>query len=446
MRSQFGKQYGWQLLVAMLVGCGASRPPQVINVATHDLGCDRVDVSEVARDRYAAYGCGRGAVYARVCEGQSCRWGRLRHGHEESVAAGSQQAPAAPREILPAPAPEQREVVPAPAPAQREILPAPAPSSAAPAPAATAPAAAAAQPVQDSQLAAGASDPNTAPVALSQGYLSDPYQATVPDQPLAQQVLYPPPAPLIETRPVAPVGNNVWIGGYWWWGPANWVWVPGYWSAPYYGYSYVAGGWYWGSGYWRYSPGGWARPGTTVIVHHGFHPRPSTSVTVRAFTPYRTVGGYNGAHRVVQSAPGGYRPSGSPLYPSQGRGVVRAAPSGYGYGSSSHYGRPSGSYSGSPGRVVSPGSTVRAPSSFGSSYRSAPSHNYGSSSGPVYRATPSHEGGRSYSSGYNGGGGGRSYGGGGGGGGRSYGGGGGGGGGGRSMGSVRVGGGGGHRR
>jgi hypothetical protein len=439
----------------------------VVNVATHDLACDRVDVNEVARDRYAAYGCGRGAVYARVCEGQSCRWGRLRHGHEESVAAGSQPA-AAPREILPAPAPQSREVTPAPAPNQREVMPAPAPNSAAPAapdaassaqaaPAApAAPAAspapapqAAQQPLQSSQLTPGASDAN-AVVPVSQGYLSDPYQVTVPAQPIAQQVLYPPPAPLVETRPYPPARNHVWISGYWWWGPSNWVWVPGYWGPSYYGYSYVAGSWYWGGRYWNYSPGGWARPGTTVIVHRNFPSRPSTIATVRAFTPYRAGPGYAGVQRVSPSSVG-YRPQGSPLYPSSQRGVVRSAPSGYGYGSSSYRGGPS-SYSGSPGRVVTPNSPVRAPSGYDRSYRSP---SYGSS-GPVYRASPSYEGGgrsyggggRSYSSG-SGGGGGRSYGGGGGGygggGGRSYGGGGGGGGGGRSMGSVRSGGGGGRR-
>jgi hypothetical protein len=461
MRSHFGKHHGWQLLLGLLIGCGASRPPQVVSVATLDLGCDKVDVSEVAQDRYAAYGCGRGAVYARVCDGQSCRWGRLRHGHEESVAAGGQQlAPPAPREVLPAPLPEQREVLPAPSP-QREVLPAPAPEGAAPSASDSASSAAQAgtgQPLENSALQAGAAD---VPVPLSQGSLSDPYQAQVPAQPLAQQVMYPPPAPLVETPPPPPQRSYVWIGGWWWWGPANWVWVPGYWGAPYYGYSYIGGSWYWGSGCWNYRPGGWARPGTTVIVHHGYPARPSTTVSVRAFTPHRAVhAGYVGGssgHRVVSAAPGGYRPHGSPLYPSAaGRTVVRAAPGSYGYGGGSSSYRGAGSYhGGSPGRVVSPNSNVRAPQSFGDSYR-APSRAYGSS-GSVYRATPnSGGGGRSYGgssgSSYSGGGG-RSYSGGGGGGGRSYSGGGGGGGGGHSYGgrgggggSVHVSPGGGHRR
>jgi hypothetical protein len=40
--------------------------------------------------------------------------------------------------------------------------------------------------------------------------------------------MYPPPAPLVETRPYPPARNYAWINGYWWWGPSNWVWVPGY--------------------------------------------------------------------------------------------------------------------------------------------------------------------------------------------------------------------------
>jgi hypothetical protein len=476
MRSRIHKRYGCWLLFATLVGCGASRPTQVVSVASHDLGCDQVDISEVAHDRYAAYGCGRGAVYARVCDGQSCRWGRLRHGHEDSVAQSQALQPER-REILPAPTPEQRQVLPAPGPASEAPLPAPAPGSAAPAasdatgqaqsaPAAPLPAPAAGQPLQNSALSAGATDVSNVPMPLSQGDLSDPYQTEVPAQPLAQQVMYPPPAPLVETRPPPPVRSHVWIGGYWWWGPANWVWVPGYWGAPYYGYSYIPGSWYWGRNCWNYAPGGWARHGTTVVVHRGYYPpRASNVVTVRAFTPHRAVhAGYaGGVHR--SHAPAGFRPYNTPLYPS--RGVVRATPGGYGrgYGGATQYRGPS-TYSGSGGvgRVVTPNSGVRAPASFGNSYRAPRS--YGSS-GSSYRSTPnSSGGGRSYSGGsYSGGGGGRSYSGGsysGGGGGRSYSGGsysgggggggrsysgGGGGGGGRSMGSVRVspGGGGGRR-
>src|SRR5687768_2315530 len=49
--------FGFALLTMVGLGCGAARPQQVVRVATHDLGCDQVDVSEVGSDRYAAYGC-----------------------------------------------------------------------------------------------------------------------------------------------------------------------------------------------------------------------------------------------------------------------------------------------------------------------------------------------------------------------------------------------------
>jgi hypothetical protein len=346
---------------------------------------------------------------------------------------------------LPAPAPEQRTVIPAPAPNNPDAssaVPAPAaPGSAVPAPdsAGAAQAAAGAQPLQDSALQAGAlpADANAnAPIPLSQGMLSDPYQAQVPAQPLAQTVLYPPPAPLVETRPYPPQRNYVWISGWWWWGPANWVWVPGYWSAPYYGYNYLPGSWYWSSGYWRYNTGGWCRPGSSVISYNHFSPRPSTTVSVRAFTPHRVVSvGPVASTRSVHSG-GAFQPRSSPLYPSTHRSVQPSG--GYRYDSGGRYNAPSGGYqygSGGVGRVVSPNSAVRQPvgygSSYGDSHRVAPSTTYRGVS-PGYRSSDSYGGGgrsysggsstRSYDSGgsrsYGGGGGGRSYGGGGGGGGR----------------------------
>lgn len=118
---------GWTVAVlglgAWLAGC-AGAPQQLQTAAAHDLRCDEVKMVEIADGRYAAHGCGRGAVYARVCGPEGCHWGRLRHGHEEEMALRGLARPASK-----APA---REVIPAPPPASREVLPAPDPAPGAP--------------------------------------------------------------------------------------------------------------------------------------------------------------------------------------------------------------------------------------------------------------------------------------------------------------------------
>jgi hypothetical protein len=404
MRAHVTTRTGWLTagLVALVAGCAGRVPPQVAGLAAHDLGCEQVEVAQVGSDRYAASGCGRGAVYAQLCEGASCRWGRLRHGHEESIVYG--QAPQGQREVLPAPPPAQREVLPAPQPEQRQVIPAPAPDGTAggesapagqpgaAAPVNVTPAPATATPT-DSPLTAGAAP------TYAQGDLSAPYEAQVPTQPVAQQVTYAPPAPLVETRPPPPVRNYVWISGYWWWGPSFvWTWVPGYWCPPYYGYTYIPGSWYWSSGYWRYGPGGWARPGSTVIVHHHHPVRPSSVAVVRSFTPHRVgpaVSNGGGVHRV--QAPRGYSPRGSPIYNSPSVRVTRPAPSGGRYYSPSYSGGQVGtSRYGAPGvgRVVSPDSAVRQRSSYGAprGYSSG-GNSYSAPRGNSYSAPRSYGGG-----------------------------------------------------
>jgi hypothetical protein len=397
MRAQSTQRSGWLTagVVVLLAGCAAKAPPQVVSVASHDLGCDQVDVAELGSDRFAASGCGRGAVYTQVCDVSGCRWGRLRHGHEQAVVYG-QVAPGT-REILPAPAPEQRQVLPAPQPEQRQIIPAPPPAGSAggenapggepgaAGPVNVTPAPASATPT-DSPLQTGAAP------AYAQGDLSVPYEAEVPTQQSVQQVTQAPPAPLIETRPPPPVRNYVWISGYWWWGTGfAWTWVPGYWCPPYYGYAYVPGSWYWSTGYWWYGPGGWARPGTTVIIHHHVPVRPSGVAVVRSFTPHRVGPAVHsgGVHRVVQAPRGGYyTPRQSPLYNSGAR-VSRPAPSGGryyspGYTGGTRYSAPSGgSRYGAPGvgRVVAPDSSVRPRSSYGNSYSAPRTYGGGGSSG-----------------------------------------------------------------
>ena len=279
---QWAKRWFWASLLSVCwVGCAGAQK-SVQNVAEHDLACDKVEVSKLGDDRFAAAGCGRGAVYKESCDDGGCRWGRMRHGHEDELARENQPPMLAPgpREVLPAPAPAQREVTPAPPPQQREVIPAPPPGAANDTqnPAASSGGEA---PASDAALASQVTP-------LSEGQLSDPYEATVPAEPTTQQVAYPPPAPLYETRPPAPYVTYVWVPGYWWWATAGWTWLPGYWCAPRPGFAFVAGGWYWGAGWWWYSPGGWAYPGTTTVVYAP-PPRPNRVVTVRTFHPQRTV-------------------------------------------------------------------------------------------------------------------------------------------------------------
>ncbi len=69
-----------------------------------------------------------------------------------------------------------------------------------------------------------------------------------------------PPAPIVETRVVAPGPRHVWIAGYHRWDGRAYVWVPGRWDLPPAGRSvWVPGhwvrhrrnGWYWVEGHWR---------------------------------------------------------------------------------------------------------------------------------------------------------------------------------------------------
>jgi len=387
------------LCVLGALGCASSGSrAAVVSIATHDLSCEHVDIAEVSQDKYAAYGCGRGAVYTQLCDDGGCRWGRLRHGHESSIAAGSQNPIAEPREVLPAPAPEPRQVLPAPAAQPREVLPAPPPDASAPGAVQGA-----------STLQQGAAP---APLSLADGELSQPYQTEIPAQPVAQQTTEPPPVPLVETRPPPPYYNHVWITGYWWWGAGpRWVWAPGYWCPPYYGYSYIPGSWYWSAGYWYYGPGGWARPGTTVIIHRGFPPRPSTVAVTRAFTPHRVVrSSAPGNVARVGRAPATFQARGSPmLAPSrvtrEGVSPSRGLPAGTSLGKS-RFGADG------IGRVVAPGSTFRPRSDFSPSFSCARSSSRSSfSSGGRSFSSGSGSGGagRSFSSGGSGGGGGRSF-------------------------------------
>jgi hypothetical protein len=68
-----------------------------------------------------------------------------------------------------------------------------------------------------------------------------------------------PPAPIVETRLVAPGPGYVWIAGYHRWNGATYAWVPGRWERPPRPRAvWVAGhwiqerrGWYFVDGHWR---------------------------------------------------------------------------------------------------------------------------------------------------------------------------------------------------
>ncbi len=69
----------------------------------------------------------------------------------------------------------------------------------------------------------------------------------------------PPPAIPDYTLPPAPAQNDIWVPGYWAWGPAGYYWVPGIWTqAPQPGYLWTPGYWAWKSGSYGWNPGYWA--------------------------------------------------------------------------------------------------------------------------------------------------------------------------------------------
>jgi len=314
----------WALFA--LLGACAGTPKQVTSVAQIDLGCEQIQTAEIAPNRYAASGCGRGGVYARLCGAGECSWVRLR-GSEQPQAVSSPAVATGnspPREVIQAPPPAPREIIQAPPPAQREIIPAPPPAGQSAAPAPSAPDVNQATPAAtgDGQLQSYTPEPTP----LSQGELSKPYQTEIPVQPVAQRVEYPPPAPLIEQRPPPPRSSYVWVGGYWSWGMNSWLWAPGYWCAPRYGFSYVPGSWYWANNYWWYGPGGWARPGSTYIVHH-VGPRSDRYRVTRSFSPYRTTQGQPSRMGTNSFGGGpGSAPSrmGTTSYGANGGGAVNA--------------------------------------------------------------------------------------------------------------------------
>ncbi len=69
----------------------------------------------------------------------------------------------------------------------------------------------------------------------------------------------PPPAPMTETRPVAPAGA-VWIAGYWHWTGMQYTWIPGHWEQARPGAVWRAPRYSLRDGTYFYEPGGWWVP------------------------------------------------------------------------------------------------------------------------------------------------------------------------------------------
>jgi hypothetical protein len=84
--------------------------------------------------------------------------------------------------------------------------------------------------------------------------------AAMPAGALPVYVKIAPPAPIVETRVVAPGPGYVWVGGYHRWDGAAYVWVPGRWAQPPRPHAVWVGGrwvhhghhgWYWKEGHWK---------------------------------------------------------------------------------------------------------------------------------------------------------------------------------------------------
>ena len=70
----------------------------------------------------------------------------------------------------------------------------------------------------------------------------------------------PPPAPIIEPRPVAPTATSVWVDGYWHWDGRHYRWEKGHWERVPRGYTrWVAPRYERHDRDYRYVPGHWER-------------------------------------------------------------------------------------------------------------------------------------------------------------------------------------------
>ena len=70
-----------------------------------------------------------------------------------------------------------------------------------------------------------------------------------------------PPVDVVETRPVAPGPNHVWIAGYQRWDGHAYIWVPGRWDRPpHAGWIWEPHRWQERDGRWVFVKGRWRRP------------------------------------------------------------------------------------------------------------------------------------------------------------------------------------------
>lgn len=95
---------------------------------------------------------------------------------------------------------------------------------------------------------------------VGQPYYGDPY-SNIPDTQAYAPIYAPiaPPAPYVETIPIAPYAGAVWIGGSWNWSGGRYAWAPGRYERGRPGYHWQPqrwdrgprGGWYSRGGGWR---------------------------------------------------------------------------------------------------------------------------------------------------------------------------------------------------
>jgi hypothetical protein len=98
-------------------------------------------------------------------------------------------------------------------------------------------------------------------LALPACVVAEPVDAeypTVDDGAPAMVVDSPPPAPLVEVVPPAVVGQ-VWVPGYWWWGPRGYAWTRGRYTVRRPGAVWVGPRYYYRGGAHYYYGGRWMR-------------------------------------------------------------------------------------------------------------------------------------------------------------------------------------------
>ena len=116
-------------------------------------------------------------------------------------------------------------------------------------------------PIPPAEPAASANPPPQAtPEAPQAGAVAMPAPSTPPPPPdMADGTVVgtEPPAPIVESVPVCPTPDYVWLGGFWGWNGIGWYWNAGHYGPrPFRGAAWVGGGWARASRGWAWHGGG----------------------------------------------------------------------------------------------------------------------------------------------------------------------------------------------